>query len=43
MDATDTADFVLWDIPVPGGDGIPFFEGDFHGVECRGEESSVVL
>lgn len=32
LNTTDTADFIFRDIPVPSSDGIPFFNGDLHGV-----------
>lgn len=28
--ATDAADFVVGHVPVPGRDGVPFFDADFH-------------
>lgn len=30
LNATDTTDFVLRHVPVPGSDGVPFFECDLH-------------
>lgn len=30
LDATDPANLVLGHVPVPGGNGIPFFECDLH-------------
>lgn len=32
---TDTADVVLGDIPLPCGDGIPLFDGDFHRADSK--------
>lgn len=34
LDSTYTADIILWHIPSPGGYGVPFFDGDFHGLMC---------
>lgn len=31
LDATDAADVVFGHVPAPGGDGVPGFDGDFHG------------
>lgn len=30
LDATDAADVVFGHVPAPGGDGVPFFDCDFH-------------
>jgi hypothetical protein len=32
LNATDTADFILWHVPAPGGDGVPRLDGNFHDV-----------
>jgi hypothetical protein len=32
LNTADTTDFILRDIPVPSSDGIPFLNGDLHGV-----------
>lgn len=32
LNTTDTTDFILRDVPVPSSDGIPFLNGDLHGV-----------
>lgn len=34
LHTADTTHFILWDIPVPSGNGIPLLKNDLHGV-CR--------
>ena len=34
LDSAYTTDIILWHIPSPRGHGVPFFDGDFHGVMC---------
>jgi hypothetical protein len=39
LNATDTADFIFGHIPVPGRDGVPFFQRNLHvGVQLKREE-----
>lgn len=37
LDAADTTHLVLGHVPVPGGNGIPFLEGDLHCLNCQKE------
>lgn len=39
LNTADTADLILRDVPVPSSDGIPFLNGDLHGVVGAKKES----
>jgi hypothetical protein len=39
LNATDTADFILWHVPAPGGDGVPRLDGNFHDVSMLMKDS----